>query len=59
RLSLRINKELNIATSDPDIVRLLHARVFDVDFALSHEVVDDEPTGASDHFYERVVDILL
>ncbi|HEY5680651.1 MAG TPA: phosphatidylserine/phosphatidylglycerophosphate/cardiolipin synthase family protein [Pseudomonadales bacterium] len=59
RLSLRINKEVNIATSDPAFVGSLRAQVFDVDFARSREVVDDEPTGASDHLYERIVDILL
>ncbi len=59
RLSLRINKEVNVATSDPGIVESLRAKVFEVDFARSREVVDDEPTAASDHVYERIVDILL
>jgi cardiolipin synthase len=59
RLSLRINKEVNVATSDPGIVGSLRAQVFDVDFARSREVADDEPTAAADHVYERIVDILL
>lgn len=59
RLSLRINKEVNVATSDPELVSSLRARVFDVDFARSREVLDDEPTAAPDHVYERIVDILL
>jgi len=40
KLSLRINRETNIATSDPLFVDRLRRELFDVDFARSRELVE-------------------
>jgi len=44
-LSLRVNQELDLATSDPAAVARLRAQVFDADFALSREITEVEPLG--------------
>jgi cardiolipin synthase len=40
KLSLRVNEEMNLATSHPPTVAALMARVFDVDFAKSTEMTE-------------------
>ena len=58
-LSFKLNKEVNIATSDPSIVSALKQQVFDVDFAISREVTTSQPTYVMDHIYEKIVDLIL
>ncbi len=38
KLSLRLNQEANLATSDRDIVERLRTELFEIDFAKSHEL---------------------
>jgi cardiolipin synthase len=59
RLSLRVNKEVNVASSDPALVEAVRARVFEQDFAVSDELLGRRDVGAMEHVYERVVDLLL
>ncbi len=40
KMSLRVNEEMNLATSHPPAVAALMARVFDVDFAKSAEMTE-------------------
>ena len=44
KLSLRVNRETNVATSDPVFVRRLEGELFEADFARSREI--DEPPAA-------------
>ncbi len=39
-MSLRVNEEMNLATSHPPTVATLMTRVFDVDFANSTEMTE-------------------
>ena len=48
-LSLRINQETNLATSDPRFVELLERDLFEVDFARSTEWTEAEPVGWEDY----------
>jgi cardiolipin synthase len=59
KLSFRINKELNLATSHAPVVDDLIKRLFDVDFAKSAEVTEPFPSRWSDHLVEVVADYLL
>ncbi len=43
KMSLRVNEEMNLATSHPQAVATLMARVFDVDFAKSVEMTEPLP----------------
>jgi len=45
KLSLRINRETNIATSDPLFVDRLRRELFDVDFARSRELLEPPSAG--------------
>ena len=47
KLSLRINRELNIATTDARFVADLRARLFERDFARSRELTEAQPVGWS------------
>lgn len=47
KLSLRINRELNIATSDPIFVTALRQDLFERDFARAREVTEPKPLGWS------------
>lgn len=49
KLSLRINQETNLATSDPRFVEALERELFDVDFARSTEWTEAEPVGWGDY----------
>ena len=59
KLSFKINKEVNIGTSDPDFVRALREQLFEVDFAVSHELEETQSVQLADHFYEKIVDVIL
>jgi len=59
RWSFRLNRELNIATSDVDAAQELQRRLFDVDFARSVEVTEPFPERWSDHLLELVGDYVF
>jgi cardiolipin synthase len=59
KLSFRINKELNLATSHPAAVDELNKRLFEADFARSVELTEQFPERWSDHLTEVVADYLL
>jgi cardiolipin synthase len=59
RLSLRINKEANIATSDPQAVNELVNTLFMPDFEQSPELTEPFPERWMDHLVETVGDYLL
>lgn len=59
RWSFRINKELNIATSEPAAVAELERRLFKPDFANSVELVEPFPERWTDHLLEVVGDYLF
>lgn len=52
RWSFHLNKELNIATAEPAVVRELRERVFEADFAASVELIELIPESLSDYLYE-------
>jgi len=56
RLSFHINKELNIATSEPSVVKQLKERLFQHDFAKSVELKEPIPERWSDYLYELLGD---
>ena len=58
RLSLRLNKETNIATSHPEAVRELAERVFAKDFAHAVELKKPLPAGWLDYLKEQIADHL-
>ena len=58
RLSLRLNKETNIATSHPEAVRELATRVFAKDFAYAVELEQPLPAGWLDYLKEQIADHL-
>jgi len=55
-LSLRVNREMNIATSHPAAVRALIERVFEPDIARSFELTEPVPTGLWHLFAEFLAD---
>jgi cardiolipin synthase len=59
KLSLQINEELNIATSNEAVVADLMQRVFVEDFAVSAEVTEPRELTLRHHFAEFVSDELL
>ena len=59
KLSFRVNKELNIATSDPATVSELRLRLFETDINKSVELTEPFPSRWSDHLVEVVADYLL
>ena len=58
RLSLRINRELNIASSHPELARQFLDRLFEQDFLVSPELVQPIPDRWVDHLVEIVGDYL-
>ena len=52
RLSLRINRELNIASSDPEVAEDLIEQLFEPDFRRSAELNDPIPERWVDHLVE-------
>ncbi len=59
KLSFRVNKELDIATSDPESVQRLKRELFEVDFAKSVELTEPFPERWSDFLYEVLADYAL
>lgn len=59
KLSLKINKELNIATSDPETVAALMRQVFIPDLRVSREVTTHFPVGVGAILAEIAVDEVL
>ena len=59
KLSLEVNKELNLATSDADTVNSLLDEVFIPDLALSEEITDRVEVTFKQALKERAVDELL
>jgi cardiolipin synthase len=59
RWSLKLNKELNVATSEPDPVRRLEAALFEVDFERSVELTEPFPERWSDYLIEVVGDYVF
>ncbi len=58
KLSLRINQETNLATSDPRFVERLARELFDADFARSQEWTEARPVGWGDYIAEFIADQL-
>lgn len=58
KLSLRINQETNLATSDPRFVGQLQSELFDADFARSREWTEARPVGWNDYIAEFIADQL-
>lgn len=54
-LSLRLNQEVNVATSDHETVERLRNELFEVDFDKSHELKEPIPVGWTDHVMEEVM----
>jgi len=59
RLSLHINREINIATSDPDAVQALTEILFEQDFEKSRELTEPFPLRWTDHIIEMFGDYLF
>jgi len=59
KLSLQINEELNLGTSDPGIVDELLTRVFAPDFELAEQLTTPLPTGWTHRLAEFVSDEIL
>ncbi len=58
RLSFKLNRELNIASSDPGFAAQMHERLFAPDFAVSVELTEQIPERWVDHLLELVGDYL-
>jgi len=58
KLSLRINQETNLATSDPRFVGQLQRDLFEADFARSEEWTEAKPVGWNDYIAEFIADQL-
>jgi len=56
RWSFYLNKELNIATSEPSVVRALREDLFEQDFATAVELTEQIPERWSDYLYETFGD---
>ncbi len=59
RLSLHINQEINIATSEPVAVQALMESLFEPDFAKSRELTEPFPQRWTDHIIEMFGDYLF
>jgi len=59
KLSLKVNKELNLATSDPDTVKTLMEQVFIPDLMMSREITEPVELTVSTRLLEIAVDELL
>jgi cardiolipin synthase len=56
KLSLQINRELNLATSHPETVEQLLETLFEPDFGKSTEITEPVPLNLTDHLIELVGD---
>ena len=59
RWSLRLNRELNIASSAPALAQQLRERLFEPDFAASPELTEPFPEHWLDHLAEIVADYIF
>jgi phosphatidylserine/phosphatidylglycerophosphate/cardiolipin synthase-like enzyme len=59
RLSLHINKELNIATSEPTAVNELMENLFEPDFQKCRELTEPFPQRWTDHIIEMFGDYVF
>ena len=59
RLSFRVNREVNIATSAPEVVAAVRREIFERDFQVSAELTRAQPVQFADYLYERIVDVAL
>ncbi len=59
KLSMRVNNEVNLATSHPETVRELKERLFQADFEKSIELKMQLPAGPGYQLAEAVADIFL
>ena len=59
KLSLKVNKELNLATSDPETVNALLDQVFIPDLMMSREITAPVDVTVATHLAEIMVDELL
>ncbi len=59
KLSLQVNREINLGTSHPAVAQALLAQVFEPDFAVSRELTQPGRVGARHHFAELLVDEFL
>jgi cardiolipin synthase len=58
RLSFRLNRELNIASSDPEIAEAMKTRLFEQDFQNSPELTEPVPARWVDYLVETIGDFL-
>ncbi len=58
KLSLRINQETNLATSDPHFVEQIQRELFEADFVRSTEWTEAKPVGWNDYIAEFIADQL-
>jgi cardiolipin synthase len=56
KLSLQMNRELNLATSHPETVNRLLEELFEPDFRKSTEIHHPVPLELSDHLIELIAD---
>ncbi len=56
KLSLQINRELNLATSHPETVKQLVETLFEPDFSKSTEITEAASLNLTDHLIELVAD---
>jgi cardiolipin synthase len=56
KLSLQINRELNLATSHPETVKRLLESLFEPDLRKSTEIIEPVPVNLTDHLIELVAD---
>ena len=54
-LSLRLNRECNLATSDPSFAAQFRRRIFDADFARAREVTSDISVDFGDHLVNALI----
>ena len=59
KLSLKVNKELNLATSDPETIAALLEQVFVPDLSISKEIKEPVEVTVAAHLAEFAVDELL
>ncbi|MCP4877176.1 MAG: phosphatidylserine/phosphatidylglycerophosphate/cardiolipin synthase family protein, partial [Gammaproteobacteria bacterium] len=59
RLSLRLNRELNISSSEPEVAKQLLERLFEPDFRGSPELTEPIPERWVDHLVEIVGDYMF
>ena len=58
KMSLKINLETNLGTSDPEVVRRLRVELFEPDFRRSRELTGQHPLGFADYFSEFIANQL-